>query len=102
MLPEQVGPGRPKKFCSQSCRQWDWVHRQRAAELELSDNELIVARDALDRLRDDLYVLGCAVDDAERDLESGRLSAAELRITLEWLLDAARTASSTRLAPGGP
>ena len=101
VLPEQQGPGRRKKFCSQSCRQWDWVQRQRAAELELSENELIVARDALDRLRDDLYVLACAVEDTERDLGRGRLSAAELRSSLDWLLEAARSAATTELAPGG-
>ena len=56
-LPERSGPGRPREFCSQRCRQWDWVARQRAAELELSENELVVARDELDRLHDELYVL---------------------------------------------
>ena len=53
------GPGRPKKFCSQKCRQWDWVSRQRAAELELSENELVVARGELDNLKDLIFVLQC-------------------------------------------
>ncbi|MEY4340296.1 MAG: hypothetical protein RLZ14_2146 [Actinomycetota bacterium] len=46
----------------------------------------------LDALHDDLFVLACAVDDAERDLQAprGTLSAAELRATLDWLLEAAR------------
>ena len=38
------------------------MSRQRAAELELSENELVIARDQLDGLHDDLYVLACAVD----------------------------------------
>ena len=40
-LPEQRGRGRPREFCSQRCRQWDWVARQRAGELELSEGELV-------------------------------------------------------------
>ena len=67
-LPARNGPGRPKQFCSQRCRQWDWVSRQRAAELQISEGELVVARVELDAVHDDLYVLACAVDDTERDL----------------------------------
>ncbi len=91
-LPARTGPGRPKQFCSQRCRQWDWVSRQRARELELSDGELVVARAELDQLHDDLYVLACAVDDTERDLSDAGADAtpAELREMLNWLLDAAK------------
>ncbi len=65
--------------------------RHRAAELELSENELVVARSELDGLHDELYVLACAVDDVERDLsEAGVLTAEELTDALTWLLDAAR------------
>ncbi len=91
-LEARTGPGRPKQFCSQRCRQWDWVSRQRARELELSDGELVVARAELDQLHDDLYVLACAVDDTERDLADvgDGASATELREILDWLLDAAK------------
>ncbi|MDA2944592.1 MAG: hypothetical protein O2925_12715 [Actinomycetota bacterium] len=92
VLPDRGGPGRPKQFCSQRCRQWDWVSRQRARELELSEGELVIARAELDALHDDLYVLACAVDDTERDLDgsSSRLTARELRDMVDWLLAAAR------------
>jgi hypothetical protein len=92
VLPPRGGPGRPKEFCSQRCRQWDWVGRQRARELALSENELVIARDELDRLHDDLYVLACAVEDAERDLTAmgAEPPATELRDVLQWLLAAAR------------
>jgi len=91
VLPEREGPGRKRQFCSGRCRQWDWVSRQRAAELELSDGELIIARSELDELRDDLYVLACAIEDAERDIEAygSKASARELREVLDWLLEAA-------------
>lgn len=105
VLPERTGPGRPRQFCSQRCRQWDWVARQRARELELSENELVVAREELDRLHDDLYVLACAVEDTEKDLEQLGASpkSAELRRMLDWLLDAARPLRDRELsAPAAP
>ncbi len=84
--------GRPRVFCSQACRQWDWVGRQRARELQLNENELIVAKATLDELHDELYVLACAVEDVERDLASvgDKRAAKELDQMLVWLLDAAR------------
>lgn len=87
---ERSGPGRPKEFCSQACRQWDWVGRQRARELQISEDELIVTRSELDALYDELYVLSCAVADTERDLADKRATAVSLREALDWLLDAAR------------
>jgi len=91
-LPERGGRGRPREFCSQRCRQWDWVARQRASELELSEDELVIARSSLDELHDEVYVLACAVDDAERDLAAAgpEAPATEIRRILDWLLDAAR------------
>ena len=55
-----------------------------------------MARDALDRLRDELYVLACAVEDVERDLAEsrGRPRIAELQEALAWLLEAARPLSA--------
>jgi len=101
-LPVQQGPGRRRTFCSQRCRQWDWVARQRARELELSDNELVVAREELDAMHDELYVLACAVEDVERDLGApGRRTVTELRDGLEWLLGAARPLRDREISPSG-
>ena len=83
--------GRPRQFCSQACRQWDWVGRQRARELQLGEDELIVAKAELDALHDELFVLACAVTDAERDLANAgpRVSKAELADIVDSLLEAA-------------
>jgi len=85
------GPGRPRKFCSQPCRQWDWVSRQRAADLALGIDEIVVSRAALDALHDDLYVLAAAIDDTEQDLADPSLAndRRELRRALDWLLQSA-------------
>lgn len=105
VLPERTGPGRTREFCSARCRQWDWVSRQRARELELSEGELVVARSSLDQLHDELYVLACAVDDVERDLAAagGSPATEDVRQALAWLLDAARPLRDREIAaPAGP
>ena len=74
--------------------------RQRARELQLSENELVVAREELDALHDELYVLACAVEDVERDLDgAGRPTASELRDAVEWLLAAARPLRDREISP---
>jgi hypothetical protein len=91
VLPTQT-LGRPRQFCSQACRQWDWVGRQRARELQLSEDELIVTKAELDQLHDELYVLACAVDDVDRDRATAGKSATPKALSemLAWLLEAAR------------
>lgn len=105
MLPERIGRGRPRRFCSQRCRQWDWVARQRAGELQLSEGELVIARAELDALHDELYVLACAVEDADRDLSAAnsKMTAKELREVLDWVLEAARPLRDREIsAPSTP
>ncbi|MCB0980616.1 MAG: hypothetical protein H6513_05305 [Acidimicrobiaceae bacterium] len=99
VLPPQT-TGRPRQFCSQACRQWHWVGKQRASELQLNENELIVTKAELDALHDELYVLARAVNDAERDLDAAgaKASARELREIVDWLLDAARPLRDRELA----
>ena len=99
-LQHSQGRGRPRQFCSQRCRQWDWVARQRADELELSEGELVIARGELDQLHDDLYVLSCAVADIEQDL-SDDPDPSELRELLEWLLSAARPLRERSMGASG-
>ena len=84
--------GRPRVFCSQACRQWDWVGRQRARELQLNEDELIITKAELDQLHDELFVLACAVDDVERDRSAAGKTptAKELDEMLAWLVEAAR------------
>jgi hypothetical protein len=65
------------------------VAGQRRAELGLSESELVIARQALDDLRDKLYALEAAVEDVDRDLAVAE-SEQDLRDALQWLLDAAR------------
>lgn len=102
VVQRRAGPGRPREFCSQRCRQWDWVSRQRAADLALGANEIVVRRDELDRLHDDLYMLACAIEDVERDLGENPTDR-ELAEALDWLLHAAKPLRNREIsAPSTP
>ena len=93
--------GRPRQFCSQACRQWHWVGQQRARELQLSEHELVVPKSELDALHDEMYVLACAVNDAERDLRAAgaKASARELLDIVDWLLEAGRPLRDREMTP---
>ena len=67
----------------------DYQSRRRAAELGLSESELVVAKAELDDLRDGIFVLEAAIEDVERDLRSSSTKQ-EYVEALEWLLDAAK------------
>jgi hypothetical protein len=88
-LPVRNGPGRPREFCKESCRQLDYQARRRAVEVGLSEHELIVARRELDGLYDRLYALEAAIEDVDRDL-AGSPGPEDYRDAVAWLLDAAR------------
>lgn len=87
------GPGRPRVFCGQSCRQKEYISRLRAKDAGLAESELIVTRAELDDLRDKLYVLECALDDARRDLDEGDDPARALR----WVVESAEPLLGTTL-----
>jgi hypothetical protein len=95
-IADSGGFGRPRRFCRPSCRQRAYEARRRAAEVGLSEAELVVARSQLEELHDRLYVLECAVEDVERDLTPSA-SRDEYREAVEWLLDAARPLGDLRL-----
>ena len=88
--------GRPRQFCRSSCRQRAYESRRRAAEVGLSEHELVLARTQLDELHDRLYVLECAIEDVERDV-SASATKAELKEAVDWLVDAARPLVDLRL-----
>jgi hypothetical protein len=88
-LAKGEGPGRPREFCTQACRQKDYIARLRAQEAGLSEAELIITREELDALHDKLYVLEAAIEDVERDL-TGSPTKQEYVEALDWLLDAAK------------
>jgi hypothetical protein len=81
--------GRPREYCRRSCRQRDYEARQRATERGLNEGEIIVTRSKLASLQDRLWILACAVQDAEGDVARAA-DGSEVRAALDWLLSAAR------------
>ena len=75
------------------------MSRQRASELALSENELVMTRDELDALKDQIYVLHCALKDVQTDLASPRQTKESLMEMLGWLIQAADPIASTSLTP---
>ena len=68
----------------------------------MSEDELVITRNELDALRDDLYVLSCTVDDVRRDLDApGNRTERELLDSLRWLLEAAAPLCDRDLATPG-
>lgn len=64
--------------------------RQRARELNLSEQELVIRRAELDDLRDRIYVLACAIEDVRDDVRIDvDPTTRDYRAALEWVLEAA-------------
>lgn len=100
-LPPPKPTGRPRRYCSQACRQWDWVARRGARDAQITEEQLVLARTQVDELHDAVYVLTCAVEDAERDLEAlgAKAGPEELREIVQWLLENARPLTEMHLRP---
>jgi hypothetical protein len=100
-IEQKKGAGRPRTHCRRSCRQRDFEARKRARELGLAESDLIIARKAVERLDDLLFVLSCAVADVEADMALDA-SPDQTQRSLTWLLEASRPllGASDRLRNG--
>ena len=103
-LASRAGPGRPRRYCRQGCRQQAHLARKLAAAHGLGDDDVIVSRPALDDLQGRLYCLQAALEDVERDLaalDHAGLGddAAELRQILAWLVENAAPAAALWIEP---
>jgi hypothetical protein len=86
---QNEGPGRPRRYCKRSCRQRDFEARQRAAAHGVDEHDILLARSEVNRLRDEIFVLQCAVEDAERDLVDAKV-ANDYNDIIRLILGAAR------------
>ncbi len=87
-MPPSTGPGRPRRYCRRSHRQRAFEARRLGERMGLSSGESVVASEALEELRDRLYVLEAALDDVEADLR-GRPPLEEYRRAFGHLYAAA-------------
>lgn len=97
-LPDRNGPGRPRRYCRAGCRQAAHLARKLAASHGLGDDDVIIDREKLEELQGLLYCLQAAIEDVDRDL-TGKVSAREVRESLDWLLDNARPLATAWIEP---
>jgi hypothetical protein len=92
------GPGRPRRFCRDGCRQQAYLARKLAASHGLGDDDVIVSRDALEDLQSRLYCLQAALEDVERDLARSA-EPADVAEALAWLRENAEPLASAWIEP---
>ncbi|WP_254868269.1 hypothetical protein [Corynebacterium sp. Marseille-Q2823] len=59
----QGGRGRPRKFCSPSCKQRAYEQRHNVVGTSIPVDAVILTPDNADRLRDGLFELRCCAED---------------------------------------
>jgi len=68
IIPDQSGPGRPRRFCRRSHRQRHYEARRLAAAQGIAADEVLLGRQQYNEWRDILALLEAAIEDAEQDL----------------------------------
>lgn len=99
-LPDRTGPGRPRRFCRQGCRQAAHLARKFAAAHGLGPDDVIVDRARLEEMQGHLYCLQAAIEDVDADLAQSDLET-DVRDALAWLLDNARPLAGYWIEPKG-
>lgn len=98
LLPDANGPGRPRRYCRQGCRQQAHLARKLANAHGLGDDDVIIGRDALEELQGLLYCLQAAIEDVDRDL-AGSPTKTDYADAIRWLLENARPLATTWIEP---
>ncbi|AKK05906.1 hypothetical protein CMUST_07905 [Corynebacterium mustelae] len=91
-----VGRGRPRKFCSQSCRQRAYEQRNAVHGTGIPASAVIIQPEKVDRLQDSLFELRCAAEDIRTALTDGA-SADELAPLCDELVELARSIEKLRI-----
>lgn len=98
-IPLRRGPGRPRQYCRQGCRQQAHLARKLAAAHGLGDADVIVSRSTLEELQGAVYCLQAAIEDVDADLAEAAEDPDEVRRALGWLLDNARPLAALWIEP---
>lgn len=89
------GRGRPKKYCSHSCRQRAYEQRNNVAGTTIPAEAVILRPEKVSQLQDSLFELRCAAEDVATAAAEGA-NAEELRQLCEDLVELARTIEKLR------
>ncbi|NOY54844.1 MAG: hypothetical protein GXP34_02560 [Actinobacteria bacterium] len=98
-LPKRKGPGRPRRYCKQSCRQQAHIARKLANAHGLGADDVLVSRGDLEELQGLLYGLETALEDVAGDLDGAGADGAAYREAFEWLRTAAEPLAAFWMEP---
>jgi hypothetical protein len=93
-----TGPGRPRRFCRDGCRQQAYLARKLASSHGLGDDDVIVSREALEDLQSRLYCLQAALEDIDRDLQRSA-EPSDVSEALAWLRENAEPLAKAWIEP---
>lgn len=82
------GRGRKRKYCSSSCKQRAYEQRQLLAGTEVDAESVILSKQRVAEIRDQLYALRCAAEDVCTAASEGA-GPEELRPLCDELVDLA-------------
>ncbi|QGU01966.1 hypothetical protein CKALI_05480 [Corynebacterium kalinowskii] len=92
---EAGGRGRPKKYCSHSCRQRAYEQRNNVAGTSIPAEAVILRPEKVAQLKDSLFELRCAAEDVATAASEGA-NAEEMRQLCEDLVELACTIEKLR------
>ena len=91
----EIGIGRRRQYCRQSCRQRAYEQRAQVRGTAVPDDAVVLTADEAAQLSDRVYQVRCAAEDVVTAVDEGA-EAAELRLLCDELLRAARAADGWR------
>lgn len=90
-----TGRGRPRKYCSRSCKQRAYEQRHNVAGTSIPAEAVIIHPDRVAALRDSLFELRCAAEDVATASAEGA-DPEEIRVLCTELVALARTIEKLR------
>lgn len=90
-----TGRGRPRKYCSRSCKQRAYEQRQNVSGTNIPAEAVIIHPDRAAALRDSLFELRCAAEDVATASAEGA-EPDEIRVLCSELVALARTIEKLR------
>jgi hypothetical protein len=92
---DDVGLGRRRQYCRQSCRQRAYEQRAQVKGTALSPDSVVLSADEASHLSDRVYQVRCAAEDVATAVDEGA-APTELRKLCDALVRAAKAADGWR------
>ncbi|SEH76550.1 hypothetical protein SAMN04489835_3835 [Mycolicibacterium rutilum] len=92
---DDVGLGRRRQYCRQSCRQRAYEQRTQIRGTALAPDAVVLSADEASELSDRVYQVRCAAEDVATAVEEGA-PPEELRELCDALMQAAKAADGWR------